>query len=144
MRILEETGSDAVLFYTPDHGEDLLDDRRKKFLHASPNPTYYQLHIPMLVWFSENFKTARPECYRAAQKNCHAPVATNIVFHTLLDLAQIQTPYLDPTSSVVNPQFTARPRMYLNDHDQPVNYYRAGLKQEDRDMIDKRGMDHSE
>ena len=144
MRILEETGSDAVLFYTPDHGEDLLDDRRKKFLHASPNPTYYQLHIPMLVWFSENFKTARPECYRTAQKNCHAPVATNIVFHTLLDLAQIQTPYLDPTSSVVNPQFTARPRMYLNDHDQPVNYYRAGLKQEDRDMIDKRGMDHSE
>ena len=71
-------------------------------------------------------------------------MATNIVFHTLLDLAQIQTPYLDPTSSVVNPQFTARPRMYLNDHDQPVNYYRAGLKQEDRDMIDKRGMDHSE
>ena len=144
IQLLEETNSDAVLFYTPDHGEDLLDDKRKKFLHASPNPTYYQLHIPMLLWFSENFKAARPECFLAAQANCLAPVATNIVFHTLLDLAQIKTPYLDPASSIVNPQFTPCPRMYLNDHDQPVNYYHAGLKQEDREMIDKRGMDHSE
>ena len=141
---LEQTQSDAVLLYSPDHGEDLLDDSRKKFLHASPNPTYYQLHIPMLLWFSEPFKAARPGYFEAAMANCNSPVATNVIFHTLLDLAQIQTPLWDSTCSIVNPGFQTRPRMYLNDHDQPVNYYHMGLKKQDREMIAKQRMDHRE
>lgn len=141
---LETSGSDAVLLYSPDHGEDLLDDNRKKFLHASPNPTYYQLHIPIMLWFSENFKNTRPDSFEAAMANRTAPISTDIVFHTLLDLAQIKTPFLDSTRAISNPHFKVSPRMYLNDHDQPVNYYRMGLKKQDRDMILKKGMDHRE
>ena len=46
----------AAVFYCSDHGEDLLDDTRKRFLHASPVPTYYQIHIPYLWWFSPQYE----------------------------------------------------------------------------------------
>ena len=44
--MLENQGTDAALIYTSDHGEDIFDDPRHLFLHASPVPSYYQLHIP--------------------------------------------------------------------------------------------------
>ena len=47
--MLENQGTDAALIYTSDHGEDIFDDPRHLFLHASPVPSYYQLHIPFLT-----------------------------------------------------------------------------------------------
>ena len=44
IQILDSTNHTTALYYSPDHGEDLLDDDRKRFLHASPHPTYYQYH----------------------------------------------------------------------------------------------------
>ena len=142
--ILKNSGADATMIYSPDHGEDLLDDNRKRFLHASPIPTYYQIHIPFLMWFSDNYIEARPEKYEVARYNSNAPISSNAsIFHTLLEMAEINTPYFDASYSLVNPGFTRRPRMYLGDHDQPVNYYEVGLKKQDKEMILKRGMDHS-
>lgn len=142
--ILKSTGADATLIYSPDHGEDLWDDSRKRFLHASPIPTYYQIHIPFLMWFSANYIEARPEKYEVARYNSNAPISSNAsIFHTLLEMAEINTPYFDASYSLVNPGFARRPRMYLGDHDQPVNYYEVGLKKQDKEMIRKRGMDHS-
>ena len=142
--ILKNSGADATMIYSPDHGEDLLDDNRKRFLHASPIPTYYQIHIPFLMWFSDNYIKARPEKFEVARYNSNAPISSNAsIFHTLLEMAEINTPYFDASYSLVNPEFVRRPRMYLGDHDQPVNYYEVGLKKEDKEMILKRGMDHS-
>lgn len=144
IEILRKSGSDATMIYSPDHAEDILDDNRKKFLHASPIPTYYQLHVPMMLWFSNNYKEARPTAYEIARYNSNAPVSTNAsIFHTLLNLAEIRTPYLDTTLSLVNPAFKRQPRMYLGDHDQPINYYLVGLKKQDKEMIQLRGLDHS-
>ena len=132
----------SALFYTPDHGEDMLDDRRKRFLHSSPNPTFYQLYIPMFIWFSENYQRDFPEKVGYAVQNKPKPVATNAVFHMMLDVAFIQTPYLQPGLSLVSSDFQTRQRMYLNDHDKPIFFYNAGLKKADKQMIDKRKLSH--
>lgn len=141
--ILRSSGSDATMLYSPDHGEDLLDDSRKRFLHASPIPTYYQLHVPFLLWFSDNYIEARPALYETARYNSNAPVATNHIFHTMLNLAEIQTPLFDTSLSLVNPGFKRQARMYLGDHDKPINYYEVGLKKQDKAMVQQRGMDHT-
>ena len=52
----------------------------------------------------------------------------------------IRTKYLQPALSLVNPQFEIAPRMYLNDHDKPILFYKAGLKEEDMEMIKKRNL----
>ncbi|MEG1406101.1 MAG: phosphoethanolamine transferase, partial [Alistipes sp.] len=38
--------TNVALLYCSDHGEDLIDDRRRRFLHASPTTTAYQLYVP--------------------------------------------------------------------------------------------------
>ena len=45
------------MLYLSDHGEDIFDDARARYLHASPIPTYYQLHIPYIIWFSDDYRT---------------------------------------------------------------------------------------
>jgi len=139
---LKDTNTISALLFASDHGEDLLDDGRMRFLHASPNPTYYQLKIPMLIWFSDQYKSVFPEKAKAAYDNRNKPVATNAIFHTLLDIASINTNYTDEDLSLVGEHFKAVKRMYLNDHDKPVFFYNANLKKEDKEMIDKRKVYH--
>ena len=142
IQMLDSTGYCSAIYYSPDHGEDMLDDNRKRFLHASPHPTYYQLHIPMFLWFSQNYQEQFTQRYQTAIKNSLKPVSTRIAFHTMLDIASIQTPWLDTTFSVVNPAFAVRRRMYLTDHDKPIFWYNSGLKKQDKKMIEKNHLDH--
>lgn len=46
----------SALLYCADHGEDILDDERERFLHASPTTTFYQLYVANLGWFSPEYR----------------------------------------------------------------------------------------
>ncbi|WHT40520.1 sulfatase-like hydrolase/transferase [Myroides sp. mNGS23_01] len=120
LQALEQINIPSLVLYTSDHGEDLFDDDRGLFLHSSPTPSYYQLHIPFFLWFSDSFIDTHPEQYQLAQQRKKEPISTHVIFHTLLDAADIQTPYLKREFSLVHPQFKAIPRQYLNDHDLAV------------------------
>ena len=135
--MLENQGTDAALIYTSDHGEDIFDDARARYLHASPIPTYYQLHIPYIIWFSNDYRTVFPEKYRTAISHGAYPVSTNSVFHTVLDIASVRTSVSDSTLALTNPAFAVRDRMFLGDHDEPVPFWKVGLKKADFVMLDK-------
>ena len=130
------------MLYLSDHGEDIFDDSRERYLHASPIPTYYQLHIPYLIWFSDTYQAAFPDKYSSAVMHQQKPISTNSVFHTLLDMAQIETSQSDSTLSLTNPAFAVRDRMYLGDHDEPVLFWKIGLKNADFQMLDKWQIDY--
>ncbi len=134
---LKQQDAASFLMYSADHGEDLFDDSRGKFLHASPTPTYYQLHIPMLTWFSNTYKADFPDSYLNALENRRKPVATNAVFHTLLDAAHISSPYLNKNLSLLSDQFKIQTRLYLNDHDKAVPFDKMNLKPEDFKLLNK-------
>ncbi|MDE5945210.1 MAG: lipid A phosphoethanolamine transferase [Rikenella sp.] len=131
----------AALLYASDHGEDIYDDRRNLFLHASPIPTYYQLHIPCLLWLSPRYDALRPEARTAALANAVKPMTTNIVFHTLLELGGIETPHRNDSLAVTSACFTAGPRHFLNDHNKPVALDRLELRSLDVDMFRRLGLD---
>lgn len=137
LQALQQVNIPSLVLYTSDHGEDLFDDDRGLFLHSSPTPSYYQLHIPFFLWFSDSFIEEHPEQYQLAQQRKKEPISTHVIFHTLLDAAEIQTPYLKREFSLVHPQFKAIPRQYLNDHDQAVPYQQMNLKEEDFEQIKK-------
>jgi glucan phosphoethanolaminetransferase (alkaline phosphatase superfamily) len=142
--ILEKSGACSSMLYLSDHGEDIFDDARARYLHASPIPTYYQLHIPYMAWFSDNYRSNYPEKYRQALQHKALPVSTNSVFHTMLDAAGIETPEMDPSLALTNEAFTVRDRMYLDDHDAPVPFWKVGLKQLDFDMMNKWNIAYSD
>lgn len=140
IKALEATGDCTAMFYTSDHGEDLLDDERARFLHASPSPTFYQLKVPYVLWFSPNYKLAFPQKVANANRNRNNAVASNSVFHTVLDIAGISTKNSFHHLSTVSDEFKEQKRMYLDDHYNPIPYSNAGLKKQDKEMIKKRNM----
>lgn len=124
----------TALVYGADHGEDILDDERGRFLHASPTTTFYQLYIASLAWFSPEYRSEFPEKAACAEQNSHAPATTHSLFHTMADIASIESPYLDLDVSLVSPAFDYdRPRYYLNDHNLAKPFVRTGL--DDHDLV---------
>ena len=119
----------SAMIFTSDHGEDIFDDSRGRFLHASPQPTYYQLRVPLCVWCSPEYRENYSGKWQALFGNRDIPVSTNkVVFHTLLDVAGVKTPYRQPTDALSNPSFEESERMYLNDHNEFLPLERSGLK----------------
>ena len=132
----------ASLLYCSDHGEDILDDERGRFLHASPTVTYWQIHVPSLVWFSDDYALRYPERAAAAENNRWAAATTHSMFHTMADIASIRSPYIDTSVSLVSDDFDKEaPRYYLNDHNEAVPYdERIGLDDDDMAQFAKHGI----
>lgn len=125
---LEKSNTRSALLYAADHGEDIFDDDRNLFLHASPRPSFYQLHVPFFAWVSAPYEHEYPEIVRAMRDNRHKDVSTSAsYFHTALDLAGVTTHEYKGTLSVASGKFEERPRTYLNDHNLQVSLNDAGF-----------------
>ena len=135
-------GTSSALLYCADHGEDLIDDDRERFLHASPTTTAYQLYVASLAWFSEDNRTHFPEKAAAAEANETAPATTHALFHTMADMASIRGRFLTTKVSLVSPDFDrTAPRRYLNDHNEAVPFRKTGLRHEDMEVFRKYGIE---
>lgn len=138
--MLENRATDAALIYTSDHGEDIFDDSRHLFLHASPVPSYYQLHVPFLVWMSASYREAYPEQWKAVMDNQEKNVSSSSSFYpTMLDLGGIETPYLDNSQSVATSLYQMKSRVYLNDHNEARPLDDLGMKKQDFRMLEEKG-----
>lgn len=138
---LDATGTKAVMIYTSDHGEDIFDDERGRFLHASPVPTYYQLHVPLIIWTSEEYDNAYPEMrqYLSANKDLYVAPSQS-VFHTLLQMSGVDTPYLDETQSMASFDYISPAPLYLNDYNEGQPLRHSGIKAHDVEMFKKIGI----
>ena len=138
IRLVDAKNVNSALIFTSDHGEDIFDDSRGRFLHASPLPTYYQLRVPLLVWTSQSFAAEHPAAVAQLQAHAAIPVSTNmVIFHTLLDLSGLQSPYMKPSLSLANKAFKPHRRLYINDHNEFLPLDSCGLKQLDIDQFHK-------
>ena len=141
MATLEATGRPTALLYLSDHGEDIFDDSRNRFLHASPTPTYWQIHVPMLLWMNSDMRQARPGIYDTALANMGRNVSSSrSAFHTLVSLAGISAPCVEPEASLVSPGYREPERVYLNDYNEAVPLATSGLKKQDFKMLEKLGV----
>ena len=126
----------ALLAFTSDHGEDIYDDERDRFLHASPLPTYYQLRVPLFLWSSPQYQERYPDKWQNLATHRDIAVSTNMVlFHTMLDMSGVQTPFLKAKLSLSNSDFTSPKRLFVTDHNDFIPLDQAGLKPLDIKMF---------
>ena len=141
IREVDAKGVNSAVIFTSDHGEDIFDDSRGRFLHASPIPTYYQLRVPLLIWTSQTFATQYPELVAQLKSHVDVPVSTNmVIFNTMLDLSGIESPYKKASLSLCNKAFKPHKRLYINDHNEFMPLDDCGLKQLDIDMFKKNNL----
>lgn len=118
---LAATGANTGLIYVSDHGENIFDDSHGLFLHASPRPSAYELHVPLIVWLSKGYRDTYPETYSQLQRHTGSRVITSAsVFHTMLDIAGIRTRILSDSLSLASPLYRTGPYNYLSDRNIPV------------------------
>lgn len=119
---LSSEGGSAAMLFTSDHGEDIFDDQRHLFLHASPFPSYYQLHVPLIAWTSSTYRIRHAEIAQSLISNSHKQAESNSVFHTLLSLGGVATHYRNDSLSLASPTYTPHRRLFIDDHNKPLSY----------------------
>ncbi|MDO4512191.1 MAG: phosphoethanolamine transferase [Bacteroidales bacterium] len=133
----------AAMCFVGDHGEDIFDDSRQRFLHSSPIATYYQLRVPFLLWASAEYKAAYPQKWQAIVANQKRPVSsTRVTFHTMLDLGGVATYKFKADAAVSNPAFEEKPRLYVNDHNEYRTMDDCGLKDLDAEQFKAHGLQY--
>lgn len=139
-RIIEQLtahGGSAAMVYTSDHGEDIFDDARHLFLHASPFPSFWQLHVPLIVWTSPTYRQRHGAITSALDANRHKAAESNSVFHTLLTMGGVTTSYRNDSLSLASPSFTPHRRLFIDDHNQPRTY-RECMTEEDLKLMEEK------
>lgn len=122
----------ACLLYSSDHGEDIFDDARNRFLHASPTPTYHQLHVAMMSWVSDRFCERHAAMARNLLANADRRVSPQqSMFHTAMEVAGVDSPRVNYNRSLANAAYRPAPPVYLTDLNQAVPLEECGLKKED-------------
>lgn len=127
--MLREQGCVSALLYTSDHGENIFDDSRKLFLHASPRPSTYDTDVPLMIWTSERYDRLYPSTVTALRRNLHKGVESNAsVFPTMLSIGGIKTKINLDSLSLTNPAYKLGTRYYLNDHNHAIPLSAYGIK----------------
>lgn len=103
IRELENTGRPAVLVYVGDHGENLLDDERNMFLHGTYSGSKYEYHVPLFVWASAEYIKSHQSKWNAMRSNTRKCISTMTLFHSLLDLGDLQYDQMDSTLLFTQP-----------------------------------------
>lgn len=138
IEILKSAGCRSAMLYSADHGEDIFDDERGRFLHASPTPTYYQLHVATLVWLSEEVGASDPYMMQSLRRNAMKFVSPQkSLFHTAMRIAHVESPLVDRKLSLVDSCYTPKEAVYLTDLNMAVPLEESGLKGNDRNLLKK-------
>lgn len=100
----------AVIVYMSDHGESFWDDDRKLSLHGSYEISKYEFHVPMLVWYSDEYQLNNSQKVENIKQNKAKTISSDAIFYSMLDIAGIKevtdstksicSEYLQPIDSV--------------------------------------------
>ncbi len=130
---LKDTQQLTSMVYVADHGQTLYDGTCKLAFHG--HNTQYEFHVPAMVWYSDQYQQRYPGKVAQLLKHRKARLATENMFHTLLDLGDIE--YADEKLewSFVNQQFKQHKR-YVDSYGWS-NYDNADFKGDCREVMDK-------
>ena len=141
--MLSARGAEAAMLYTSDHGENIFDDARQRFLHASPVPSAHDIHVPLIVWTSTQYRHNYPHVVEALDANRLKDVQSSAsVFPTMLSLAGINAPRVADVMplSLANPAYCTTRRHYLNDHNRAMTLRQAGFDRLDLEELREWGV----
>ena len=92
-------------------------------------------------WMSDSLKAAYPAMTDNLKANRDKDVSSSVsVFHTLIDMAGLKTPYYDARNSLFSPTYEPAPRRYLSDHNESLDFEHCGLRPLDIDKMSEMGI----
>ncbi|CAN7674110.1 phosphoethanolamine transferase [Pseudoduganella sp. LjRoot289] len=130
---LKEKQQPASMLYVADHGQTLYDGTCRLAFHG--HNTQYEFHVPAFVWYSDQYGERHPGKVQELVKHKKARLATENMFHTLLDMGDIRYEGERLEWSFLNKKFKQHKR-YVDSYGW-TNYDNAIIKGDCREVIDK-------
>jgi glucan phosphoethanolaminetransferase (alkaline phosphatase superfamily) len=130
---LKAGAQSAALLYVADHGQTLYDGSCRLAFHG--HNTQFEFHVPALMWYSGQYAERYPDKVALLGQRRKAKLATENMFHTLLDMADIRYPGDHLEWSFLNPAFKRHTR-YVDSYGW-TNYDNATFLGDCREVIDK-------
>jgi glucan phosphoethanolaminetransferase (alkaline phosphatase superfamily) len=130
---IKASGEPASMVYVADHGQTLYDNACRLAFHG--HNTQYEFHVPAFVWYSDAYREQFPSKIEQLLRHRKAHLATENMFHTLLDLGDIRYPGERPEWSFVNGKFKQHKR-YVDSYGW-TDYDNAIMKGDCREVIAK-------
>jgi glucan phosphoethanolaminetransferase (alkaline phosphatase superfamily) len=128
---LKQSQQRTSMLYVADHGQTLYDKSCKLAFHG--HNTQYEFHVPAFVWYSDVYQARYPGKIEQLGRNSHARLATENMFHTLLDLGDIRYRTETLAWSFLDPQFKEHKR-YVDSYGW-TDYDNATLKGDCHEVI---------
>ncbi|MFT5155817.1 MAG: heptose-I-phosphate ethanolaminephosphotransferase [Bacteroidia bacterium] len=91
----------SSLIYFSDHGEDLNDNRG----HNSSRFTYRMTDIPLVFWFSDEYKVQYPIQSFACNQSRNQVFTNDLIYETVLGMAGIKTEHKNEAFDLTSPKF---------------------------------------
>lgn len=130
---LKSSSSMAAMMYVSDHGQTLYDGNCGYAFHG--HNTQFEFHVPALVWYSDLYRMTHPVKVNQLLRNRRAELATENVFHSLVDMADIRYDGEQLERSFVSREFR-RQKRYVDSYGW-TDYDNAIFKGDCREVIDK-------
>lgn len=89
----------AILIYLSDHAECMGEDGL--YTHGTDHPALYE--TASFVWFSDAYARRFPKKVEALQKNKNRKYNASFLFHSILDAADIRSPYIQAHENIFQP-----------------------------------------
>lgn len=130
---LKEADKPAAMLYVADHGQTLYDNSCRLAFHG--HNTQYEFHVPAFAWYSDAYADRFPDKVAQLRRHRKARLATENMFHTLLDLGDVRYPDERLDWSFVNPAFKQHKR-YVDSYGW-TDYDNATIKGDCHEVIAK-------
>jgi glucan phosphoethanolaminetransferase (alkaline phosphatase superfamily) len=130
---LKDAPAPAAMLYVADHGQSLYDNSCRLAFHG--HNTQYEFHVPAFAWYSDPYAQQHPDKIEQLRRHRKAKLATENMFHTLLDLGDVRYPDERPEWSFANRRFKQHKR-YVDSYGW-TDYDNATIKGECHEVIAK-------
>lgn len=102
--------------YLSDHGENVYDELDQVGHTYAGELPKANVEIPLIVWLSDAFKKADRNRVLELENNLGKPYVTDDLFHCIIDINRIRTPYFDKSRSLFNENFNDKRKRILEDN----------------------------
>lgn len=101
--------------YFSDHGENVYDEGDYSGHDYSEHIPRANVEIPFILWFSPSQRDYLEGYCPELAGRIHSPYMIDDLFHTMIDLATLSTECLEPSRSIISPNFNDTRQRVLED-----------------------------
>ena len=101
--------------YISDHGENVYDEKNNVGHNYTGKLPNANVEIPFIVWLSPQFKNTYTSQTNTILNNVNTPFVSDDLFHSIINLNNIETPTLDTTRSIFSKGFNSFRKRILED-----------------------------